>query len=203
MAQCKAISHVTHTPCCASFDVCPITCVCLSVCVHVTNVFGSQFLFGNVACEQRLLLFPSLPFTGFSFLSSQSPFVTRQFPRYFPSYIISPTDTQIYNLTHNQQQLQQQQGQRQPRHMRFSRFSRFPRRMAASFPLSMSRHKTEVSSRFFQLTAAGCLLLVACISGKSTRGVRGHCCSNPNWLSDKWHVLATVGQQRGLCNKFA
>lgn len=181
------------------------------MCVFVCVCACDKCLWFSVSFWQRRMwtaaslvpLSPPLPFTGFSFLSSQSHFVTRQFPRYFSSYIISPTDTQIYNLTHNQQQLQQQQGQRQPRHMRFSRFSRFPRRMAASFPLSMSRHKTEVSSRFFQLTAAGCLLLVACISGKSTRGVRGHCCSNPNWLSDKWHVLATVGQQRGLCNKFA
>lgn len=134
-------------------------CVCVCVFVHVTNVFGSQFLFGNVACVLLLLLFPLCP--ARVFLSSQSPFVTRQFPRYFSSYIISPTDTQIYNLTHNQQQQQQQQGQRHPRHMRFSRF---PQRMAASLPLSMSRHKTEVSSSFF--SADCCLLLVACISGK-------------------------------------
>lgn len=169
-------------------------CVCVCVFVHVTNVFGSQFLFGNVACVLLLLFYPLFPTRDF--LSSQSPFVTRQFPRYFSSYIISPTDTQIYNLTHNQQQQQQQQGQRHPRHMRFSRY---PQRMAASFPLSMSRHKTEVSSSFFLLTAACCLWHASV----TRRGVRGHCCSSPNWLSDKWHVLATVRQQRGQCNKFA
>lgn len=144
-------------------------CVCLHVCVCACD----KCLWFSVSFWQRRMwtaaslvpLSPPLPFTGFSFLSSQSPFVTRQFPRYFSSYIISPTDTQIYNLTHNQQQQQQQQqGQRQPRHMqfsRFSRFSRFPRRMAASFALSMSRHKTEVSSWFFLLTAA-CRLPAAC-----------------------------------------